>query len=292
MSRSLLTLVGSQAKVAAVAAAALALGAGGALAATAPSGFEALSSHVAEEDEPTDDLLPEEDADLVVDEEEGSEEEGSEDVEGGTEEGDGESTEESEDAEGEELAEGDAVVAEAPDCPEGVTNHGQYVSGVARDTEPGPGHGATVSEAARTGCVLPEGTEETEELEGEESEGEELTDGDAVVAEAPECPEGVTNHGQYVSGVARDTEPGPGHGATVSAAARTGCVLPEGTEEEPEELEGEEELEGDATVEEDAEESVTTTKAKADREKPAKAKVKGKSGKGSPAGGGKGKPRG
>jgi type VI secretion system secreted protein VgrG len=31
-------------------------------------------------------------------------------------------------------------------------NHGQYVSGVARSVEPGPGHGAAVREAAQSAC--------------------------------------------------------------------------------------------------------------------------------------------
>jgi hypothetical protein len=41
--------------------------------------------------------------------------------------------------------------------------------------------------------------------------------------DAPPCPADVENHGQYVSGVAQDTPPGPGHGVVVSAAAQSDC---------------------------------------------------------------------
>ena len=42
---------------------------------------------------------------------------------------------------------------------------------------------------------------------------------------APEggCPDGLRNHGEYVSSVARSAGPGPGHGEAVSAAARSEC---------------------------------------------------------------------
>jgi len=39
----------------------------------------------------------------------------------------------------------------------------------------------------------------------------------------PPCPADVTNHGQYVSGVAHSTPPGPDHGQVVSAAAQSDC---------------------------------------------------------------------
>ncbi len=45
----------------------------------------------------------------------------------------------------------------------------------------------------------------------------------ALPAIAPPCPADVVNHGQYVSGVAHDTPPGPGHGEVVSAAAQSDC---------------------------------------------------------------------
>ena len=38
-----------------------------------------------------------------------------------------------------------------------------------------------------------------------------------------DCPDGVRNHGDFVSDVARDTAAGPGHGEAVSAAARSDC---------------------------------------------------------------------
>ena len=41
--------------------------------------------------------------------------------------------------------------------------------------------------------------------------------------EPAECPEGLRNHGEHVSSVARSVEPGPGHGQLVSVAARGGC---------------------------------------------------------------------
>jgi uncharacterized membrane protein YgcG len=37
-------------------------------------------------------------------------------------------------------------------CPEDVENHGDFVSGVAHETPPGPGHGDAVSEAAKSDC--------------------------------------------------------------------------------------------------------------------------------------------
>jgi hypothetical protein len=40
----------------------------------------------------------------------------------------------------------------APVACSDAKNHGQYVSGVARSVEPGPGHGAAVREAARSDC--------------------------------------------------------------------------------------------------------------------------------------------
>jgi hypothetical protein len=39
----------------------------------------------------------------------------------------------------------------------------------------------------------------------------------------PPCPADVTNHGEYVSGVAQSTPPGPEHGQIVSAAAQSDC---------------------------------------------------------------------
>ena len=39
----------------------------------------------------------------------------------------------------------------------------------------------------------------------------------------PRCPADVVNHGQYVSGVAHETPPGPGHGEVVSAVAQSDC---------------------------------------------------------------------
>ena len=45
----------------------------------------------------------------------------------------------------------------------------------------------------------------------------------ALPGMAPPCPADVENHGQYVSGVAQGTPPGPGHGEVVSAAAQSDC---------------------------------------------------------------------
>lgn len=60
-----------------------------------------------------------------------------------------------------ETAPTDEPTAEPTDDPTGepttdacadAKNHGEYVSGVAKDAPPGPGHGAAVSEAARSDC--------------------------------------------------------------------------------------------------------------------------------------------
>ncbi len=42
--------------------------------------------------------------------------------------------------------------ASTPNACTSAANHGQFVSGVARSTPPGPGHGAAVSEAAQSNC--------------------------------------------------------------------------------------------------------------------------------------------
>jgi hypothetical protein len=48
----------------------------------------------------------------------------------------------------------------------------------------------------------------------------------APTVSAPRCPRDVVNHGDYVSGVARDTPPGPDHGQIVAAAAQSDCGKP------------------------------------------------------------------
>ncbi len=55
------------------------------------------------------------------------------------------------------------------ECAEG--NHGKTVSSVARETEPGPDHGATVSEAARSDC----GKDSTESDDSTENSTEDST---------------------------------------------------------------------------------------------------------------------
>ena len=51
----------------------------------------------------------------------------------------------------------------------------------------------------------------------------ETDDNDTKTATSIDCPDDVRNHGDFVSDVARDTPPGPDHGETVSAAARSDC---------------------------------------------------------------------
>ena len=46
----------------------------------------------------------------------------------------------------------DGTTTTTPDACTSAANHGQFVSGVARATPPGPGHGAVVSDAARSDC--------------------------------------------------------------------------------------------------------------------------------------------
>jgi hypothetical protein len=50
---------------------------------------------------------------------------------------------------------------------------------------------------------------------------------ETTLAVEVECAEG--NHGKTVSSVAKETEPGPGHGEAVSAAAQSDCGKTEGT---------------------------------------------------------------
>jgi uncharacterized membrane protein YgcG len=70
-----------------------------------------------------------------------------------------------------------ALPAIAPPCPADVVNHGQYVSGVAHDTPPGPGHGEIVSAAAQSDC-------------GKDGE---VTEGDEPAAVGPEAERGDTD---------------------------------------------------------------------------------------------------
>ena len=173
MSRSLLDLLGSQARVAAVAAAALALGAGGALAATAPSGLQRLAAQSTVEPTDLDQTDPagpalgdavegDEQQDAVLTDGDGDGEDQAADeqlVDGDDQPADQDADQQdgnqqdAEDADGEEQDGGGPAEQIAPPCPDGVTNHGQYVSGVARGTAPGPDHGKAVSAAARLGCT-------------------------------------------------------------------------------------------------------------------------------------------
>ena len=227
MSRSLLKLLGSHARIAAVAAGALALGAGGALAATAPSGLQRLAAETgleqtdleqteppgpalgdeadgadgaAEEEQPAPDLVDEELTD-------GGEQPADEQPADGDQ--DEHDAEEQDAGEEDGAQDGDGPADQvAPPCPAGVTNHGQYVSGVARSTEPGPGHGRTVSAAARLGCTPAEAPDGADQ-DGAEQDGAEQ---DGAEPEGGEDPS--------VSGSAEDAQPPATRGRSAEAPGR------------------------------------------------------------------------
>ena len=152
MSRRLLALAGSQARTAALVAAALVLGASGAMALTAPEGLLPASgtTDVAEPADPlpatpladpgtdqrTDDVTADDEPQPLV---ETPEDDGSAD------ENEDERTADDE-ADGSDEAPDPAAVVSCEDA----RNHGEYVSGVARSMEPGPGHGAAVRQAAQS----------------------------------------------------------------------------------------------------------------------------------------------
>ena len=98
-------------------------------------------------------------------------------------------------------------------CPEGVSNHGEAVSTVAKDDATvGAEHGAAVSDVAKSDCG------KTDDEENEEVAPESEPADDVV------CPEGVSNHGEAVSSVAKDKSTvGAEHGAAVSAMAKSDC---------------------------------------------------------------------
>ena len=111
-----------------------------------------------------------------------------------------------------------------------AANHGEYVSGTAQGTESGPGKGAAVSEAAQSDCGKVEESTTTlpeETPPAEDEVVEPLVIEDEPVGEEPDPCEDAANHGEYVSGVAHDTPPGPGKGQVVSEAAQSDCGKPE-----------------------------------------------------------------
>ena len=154
MSRRLLSLAGSQARTAALVAAALVLGASGAMALTAPEGLLPTSgtTNVTEPVDPrpatpladprtdqrTDDVTADDEPQPLV---ETPEDDGSAD---GNED---ERTADDEADDSDEVPDTAAVVSCGSE-----RNHGEYVSGVARSTGPGPGHGVAVREAAHRDC--------------------------------------------------------------------------------------------------------------------------------------------
>ncbi len=125
-----------------------------------------------------------------------------------------------------------------------------------------------------------EGTESPEPKTESESESEsEQAKAESEVV-APECPEGVRNHGEYVSGVAKSEErralSGAERGALMAAAAQDDCGKP--AKDDAEASESEEEKSADESEDDDkADEG-----PKPDKQKPAKAnkgKGAGKSGR-------------
>jgi len=99
-------------------------------------------------------------------------------------------------------------------CPDDVSNHGEAVSSVATDKSTvGAEHGAAVSDMARSDCG-----------KTDDEENEELAPQSAPAVDDVVCPEGVSNHGEAVSTVAKDKSTvGAEHGAAVSAMAKSDC---------------------------------------------------------------------
>lgn len=92
------------------------------------------------------------------------------------------------------------------ECPEGATNHGEVVSSVAHATPPGPGHGAAVSEAARSDCGKVHDDEALDD--GSDDAADDGSD-DAVEPEASTVDGGGSSHGK---GHGRDADHGRGKG--------------------------------------------------------------------------------
>jgi hypothetical protein len=101
-------------------------------------------------------------------------------------------------------------------CPEDVANHGEAVSQVAKDhSVTGAEHGEAVSEMAKSDCGKTD-EEAVEPLDASLESAEEPTE--------VECPEGVANHGEAVSQVAKDRSvTGRDHGKAVSEMAKSDC---------------------------------------------------------------------
>ena len=105
-------------------------------------------------------------------------------------------------------------------CAEG--NHGATVSSIAKETPPGPGHGAEVSIAAHSSCGKNATDDDTtDDTVGDTPVDDTLVDDPATEFDETKCAEG--NHGATVSSIAKETPPGPGHGAEVSIAAHSSC---------------------------------------------------------------------
>jgi len=150
MSRRLLSLAGSQARSAALVAAALVVGASSALALNAP---ESLSgAPVADTTEvvgvATPEVLPEDVSDDALEEDDAAD--GTADENTVTE---------------------DAGAAVEPVACDDAVNHGEYVSSVARTTPSGPGKGAIVSSAARSDCGKQDAADSGTEVEESDEPG-------------------------------------------------------------------------------------------------------------------------
>jgi hypothetical protein len=108
-------------------------------------------------------------------------------------------------------------ITDDPDVECVAGGHGRTVSSVANAAE---SDSEAVTGAAHSECGMPDRDPDdtaSDEIASDEQAADEQTAEDPDI----ECTAG--NHGKTVSSVAQATESGPGKGATVSEAARSGC---------------------------------------------------------------------
>ena len=151
-------------------------------------------------------------------------------------------------------------------------------------TEPDPITTEEVVPSPQETPVDNEGAEDegSEGESGTEQEGTESAEPESAAAvAAPECPEGVRNHGEYVSGVAKSEErralSGAERGALMAAAAQTDCgkQVADDTDSESAEEEGAE-VENSDVDSDDEPKANKSSKAEKKAAKSAKGNGKGR----------------
>jgi hypothetical protein len=143
------------------------------------------------------------------------------------------------------------------ECPEDVANHGEFVSGVAQSDTGDENHGSVVSEAAQSDCGKADDTSSSSDESTTSASTEESSDSVDETDETTEdtsdpfeCPDDVKNHGEFVSGVAKDKDHEGNHGSVVSEAAQSDCGKP-GADDEGDGGENATEADESAEVEDD-----------------------------------------